>query len=341
MKKIMIAAAVVGAFAGTAQAQTSVTLYGIADANIRVDRTSNGTFSSIQGGEINPTRWGIRGTEDLGGGLKATFNFEQAITSDTGIAGGLSNGWQRISVVGLQGNFGYIRAGVDYSPFWRAWSGVDVAGGASLVSTFGSKAGANVPGGATRMANGIYYDSPLMNGLSLRGAFQFGETGVAATKNTGNIYSLAALYGNGPIQVNIGHFNAKTTAVVTTKSNTIGATYDFKAAKIHALYNTSKNTGATLNQEAYGLGVTVPLGKFTIRGSVMRLNDKTVTNADAKGFGLGAQYALSQRTIWYANYARIDNNTAAALMLSGGLQAGNVMAGSNPSAFTTGLRHAF
>ena len=79
MKKLVMAAAVLGAFAGTAQAQTSVTLYGIADGDLRLDHTNIGTLKSVGSGGESGSRWGIRGSEDLGGGLKANFIFEQGI----------------------------------------------------------------------------------------------------------------------------------------------------------------------------------------------------------------------------------------------------------------------
>lgn len=339
MKKIMIAAAVVGAFAGTAQAQTSVTLYGIADLNLRFDRTSNGTFRSLGGGDLAPSRWGLRGTEDLGGGLKAVFNFEAAINNDTGINGaGLADGFQRVSVVGLQGNFGHVRGGVDYTPYFRSWSSNVLS--ATLGSPYGGKTPATA-GGSTRMANAIYYDSPNMGGLIFRGAYQMGESAAAATKNGSNAYSLAVNYANGPIGVGLAHQNNKNAAATSvTKSSVISASYDFKVVKLHAAHNVSKSTGAVINQANSTIGVSAPMGKWSFFGYIARYNDKTVANADAKFFSLGTQYNLSPRTAWYATYGHLDNNAASAMHM-GGLQAGNVAVGSNPSAFTTGMRHTF
>src|ERR1700755_2713127 len=99
MKKLVMAAAVIGAFAGAAQAQTSVTLYGIADGDLRFDHTNLGTLKSIGSGGESGSRWGIRGTEDLGGGLKANFIFEQGFQLDDnsvaqgGVGGGASAGF--------------------------------------------------------------------------------------------------------------------------------------------------------------------------------------------------------------------------------------------------------
>jgi len=342
MKKIIIAAAVVGAFASTAQAQTSVTLYGIADVAVRMDRGgANGSFTHLVGGDLAPTRWGIRGSENLGGGLRANFNFEQAINSDNGIqGGGLADGFNRLSVVGVSGAFGNIRAGVDYSPHWRAYSGLFST--ATLAAPFGGKPAAYI-GGSTRMKNGIFYDSPVMSGLSLRAAYSFNEGGtesaVAATKRDGSSYSLAAIYGSGPIQFSLGHHNTQNSATVDTKANTIGGAYDFKVAKLFATMNTNKNTGATINTASYLLGVYVPVGKFTVRAAVASYNDKTAANADAKFFGLTGLYALSPRTTAYANYGRLNNNANAALNMTGSLS--TAVLGSNMSGISAGVSHSF
>src|SRR5208282_5833178 len=145
MKKLVIAAAVLGAFAGTAQAQSSVTLFGVVDTgltHISSNNVSNGaggtesanrTFQSDSG--INSDRLGFRGTEDLGGGLKAGFWLEAGFAPEsgagsttstnnqsTGSTGGGGMTFNRRSTVSLLGqNWGELRLGRDYVPtFWNA-----------------------------------------------------------------------------------------------------------------------------------------------------------------------------------------------------------------------------
>jgi predicted porin len=121
MKKSLIAVAIAAALLPTiGHAQTNVTMYGIADAAVAAVRTGNpGTKNTIRldSGTQSTSRWGIRGTEELGGGLKALFNFEAQMNVDDGTAAGLN--FQRRSFVGLGANWGHVQLGRDYTPsFW-------------------------------------------------------------------------------------------------------------------------------------------------------------------------------------------------------------------------------
>jgi len=117
MKKSLVALAVLAA-SGAAMAQSSVTLFGIVDAgyaNIKANGTSK---SGITNSGYNSSRIGFRGTEDLGGGLKAEFWLEGALANDDGNASGLN--FQRRSTVSVVGGFGEVRIGRDYTPtFWN------------------------------------------------------------------------------------------------------------------------------------------------------------------------------------------------------------------------------
>ena len=118
MKKSLIALAVMAA-AGAASAQSSVTLFGIVDVNYNyVKGDGNGHVSSLTDSGYNSSRLGFRGTEDLGGGMSASFWLEAALQNDNGNAGGLF--FQRRSTVSLAGNWGELRLGRDYVPtFWN------------------------------------------------------------------------------------------------------------------------------------------------------------------------------------------------------------------------------
>src|SRR5689334_23758725 len=128
MKKSLLALAVLGAFAGAASAQSSVTLFGIVDVNVGQVKNETPTTSTkitrMSTDGINSSRLGFRGVEDLGGGMKAGFWLEAGLAPDTGAQGG-SNGistvtFNRRSTVSLMGNFGEVRLGRDYDPsFWN------------------------------------------------------------------------------------------------------------------------------------------------------------------------------------------------------------------------------
>src|SRR5881396_2956153 len=115
MKKSLLALAVLGAFAGAASAQSSVTLFGTLDVNGKyVKNAGSAKRLSLSQDGINSSQLGFQGTEDLGGGLKANFLLLAGVNADTGSAN--SQFWNRSAYVGLSGNFGAVRLGRDYTP---------------------------------------------------------------------------------------------------------------------------------------------------------------------------------------------------------------------------------
>ena len=136
MKKSLLALAVLGAFAGAASAQSSITIYGIADAGI-VAESGNpaGSVTKLTSGVSAGSRLGFRGTEDLGGGLAAIFALETGILLDTG---GNAQGqvfanqnglvFGRQDYVGLTGGFGAVTAGRQYNPYFITVNTVDPFG---------------------------------------------------------------------------------------------------------------------------------------------------------------------------------------------------------------------
>jgi predicted porin len=152
MKKSMIALAVLGAFAGAASAQSSVTLFGIIDAAVaRVDGNGAGKTGLTNSG-LNSSRLGFRGTEDLGGGLSAKFWLEAPMSNDDGNPGALT--FQRRSWVGLAGGFGEIRLGREYTPsFWNL-TVFDAFGTNGVGSNLTAGMGATAGLGAAKALNG-------------------------------------------------------------------------------------------------------------------------------------------------------------------------------------------
>ncbi len=144
MKKALIAAAVAAALPAFAQAQTNVQLYGIADLSVGVadaGGSTGGTEMVVLSGVQSTSRFGIRGSEDLGRGLKGVFNFEAGIAADTGVSdtAGL---FQRRSVVGVEGAWGTLLLGRDYTPGFSAAGVTDVMGYAFFGNWLNFTAGA-------------------------------------------------------------------------------------------------------------------------------------------------------------------------------------------------------
>ena len=315
MKKLVMAAAVLGAFVGTAQAQTSVTLYGIADGDLRFDHTNIGTLKSVDSGGESGSRWGIRGSEDLGGGLKANFIFEQGFQIDDNavaqgsIGGGASAGFGgsksqvptstgsrifgRTATVGLAGPFGEIRLGRGYNPLFLVQATADPFG-AGFVSQVSNLYVNNT----IRNDNAIYYDTPVFAGVKVSGVYQFGESTTNApsvTAATGQAkrgndrYGAGITYANGPLFVGAGYEQIKSNLdTYRVRTGDVAATYDFGIVKLHAIYWKTKNDnpnnnvafGSTVSLKSHTLsgGFTIPFGAFTFLGQYSYLRDTSQSN---------------------------------------------------------------
>ena len=315
MKKLVMAAAVLGAFAGTAQAQTSVTLYGIADGDLRFDHTNLGTLKSVGSGGESGSRWGIRGSEDLGGGLKANFIFEQGfdITDNSvpqgSIGGGASGGFGgsstqphsstgsrlfgRTATVGLAGPFGEIRLGRGYNPLFLVQATADPFGAGFVAQVSNLYINNTI-----RNDNAIYYDTPLIaGGLKVSGVYQFGEssTNTTAPSATGQAkrgndrYGAGITYANGPIFVGVGGEQIKSNLdTYRVRTYDVAGTYDFGFLKLHAIYWKTRNDnpnnltafGSTVSLKEHTVsgGVTVPFGAWTFLGQYSYLKDTSQSN---------------------------------------------------------------
>ena len=372
LKQKLLAASLSTLVVGVAHAQTSVTLYGIADGDLRIDHTSIGTLKSVGSGGESGSRWGIRGTEDLGGGVRAMFIFEQGIdlsdnSSPQGNVGGVtpnspvsSSGsrlFSRTAVVGIGSTAaGELRLGRAYTPFYISWNSIDpMAGG--LVGMAQNYAVGNV----TRYDNGIYYDSPKIYGLQLTGAYRLGESSTntvasGSTKNGGNSGNVSLTYAAGPVLASYSYISTKNSLDSnTTRSQFAGAVYDFKVVKLHGLYFNTRND-TTTRLRSYGLGVTVPINSFNVFAQVARIdnryntNNSTLYKDDSIFFGVGANYSFSKRTDIYTSWGKFKNKNNAVYVLMDSSNTGlftttgalaNVTPGFDPYSAQVGIRHRF
>jgi len=311
MKKSLLALAVLGAFAGAASAQSSVTIYGIIDASIKKgnDGTSalngdpNGTINNGEAWTVGPTtsnRLGFRGTEDLGGGMKANFLFEHRFRSDTGALEAASF-WQGSSWVSLSGSFGEVRLGRQYVPAFFIGLASDPWGYDYNV------AGANsfTRGGSpiSRSSNQVTYLTPNMGGFTAQIAVAPGEGGGAPASGnpeTGNLRNLGfnVRYTAGPLDVGFG-YNDVDAAVDTNYWNLMGS-YDLGMVK--PILAVSRGEVGTTETTQYLLGARAPMGAGVLKAVVARSTvDTGALETDTTKFGLGYEYMLSKRTSVHAD----------------------------------------
>jgi predicted porin len=198
-------------FAGAAQAQSSVTLYGIADAGfVYNSNVKGGRQVALVGGNEGANRWGMIGSEDLGGGLKAIFNLEAGFNLANGTIGQNGTFFGRAALVGLSSaDYGTVTLGRQNSDSWAAVGYLE-AGNSWAAS--GAEYGAH-PGdvdnldNSNRLNNSIMYRSKSFNGLTFGGAYSFG--GKAGEFSQNQIWDLSAGYANGPVKLGVGYILAK------------------------------------------------------------------------------------------------------------------------------------
>jgi predicted porin len=333
MKKSLVALAVLGAFGTSAFAQSSVTLFGVVDLNAR--HSSNGTDSTqtLSQDGLASSRIGLRGVEDLGGGMRAGFWLEGAINPDTGTPGGQT--WQRRSTASLMGGFGEIRLGRDYAPtFWNA-TVFDPFG----TNGVGAQSNVHAPhvgiGQFVRNNNSIGYFLPsTMGGLYGQVMLAAGE-GVSPNKYVGGRVG----FKTGPIDVAVAYGQNYVVPAVggddTAAIANIGAQYTLGPANLMGYY--SRFTLGTSTRTNALIGGNVKFGPGLVRASYSRFTDNSAATDNGTQVAVGYVYDMSRRTALYGTVSRISNDTARAFS-TGGLAA---IAGKNHTGIEAGVRHNF
>ena len=304
MKKSLIALAVLG-LSGAAMAQSSVTLYGVADAGIGKIEAGSGLAAPlndasdktefISGSMMNngTSRLGVRGVEDLGGGLKAGFQFETGLDLDNGGSSGAF--WSRQANIWLGGNWGTVKLGRQFTPSYLTTSTFELTG-AALYSVLANTY--NFAGIGRRANSTFAYVTPNMGGFSAAVAF-VSKNDLPTNKNT---WDLGLMYKNGPIAAGVS-----ANKFSTSKTNyQAGAQYNFGNFAVAASYTQASNPAKAVRRGA-GLGASATFGAFTAtldltRDTKNEWTDKKYTNGVVE-----AKYALSKRTFVYGAYLRLDD----------------------------------
>lgn len=334
MKKSLFALAVLGAFTGIASAQTSVTIYGVADVGITREDNGVSTTNRLDSGNQSGSRLGFRGTEDLGGGLSAQFVLEQGFNIDTGAnADAARTAFNRQAFVGLTGNFGQLRLGRQKTVMYDSLDAIDpfhIAKQGGIDRLF-----ARNTGGSSRSDNTIAYFTPNVSGFTGEVTYAFGE--VAGSNKSNRQYGLSLNYAAGPLFLTADYLNINNTPTLTVgddraKTTLLGGTYDFGVVKAHAGFATEKGLGIVNNRD-YMVGATIPFGASAVQLDYIKKSDKSsANNQGAKQYGLGYTYALSKRTNFYSSYTHTQQDAGAAYV---------GVIGQTDKVLNAGVRHTF
>ena len=372
MKLTLIAGAVLALVSGMAAAQSAVTVYGNLDVGVLTqNHAPDGTASTtMANGGISPSIWGFRGSEDLGGGLKANFNLEGHFAPDTGaIVGNATTGngalFRRQANVGLSSaGLGTVTLGNMYSPAILAFAATDPRGLRENFSGLYSWA----------YNSGVVSKDPVTHqlgltatpntnndvGVFLQNAISYSNTigpvGVGAAyslpeRNTvgaasGAVYSLGLTY-SGPVSLSAAYQsnNKPNTSDRLSSIYTVGAGYtigDF-TGKLNYLRGVNKDSTTiveTSRVDVFGLGVDwKTASNNTVIVAAYFGKDKDNSADKTKTLILSDEYALSKRTTLYGQLAYARADAGATLLTT--MVAGGTAADTNTGLFNVGIKHSF
>ena len=336
MQGKLLVAALFATLPLAASAQSNVTIYGVADAAIAREDTgvAGGMRTVVASGNQSTSRFGFRGTEDIGGGLKAMFNLEAGAQLDTGMGDAALFG--RRAVVGLEGSFGLITVGREYSPISDVAGATDING----QGFYGTNLNSFNAGRLTRrLSNSVNYKSPSLSGFKLGAAYSAGETTTGASLN---LMGVSASYTMGDLYLGAGYHTIERLVSGDDKEMIVGAAYKLGAIEFRGNYMEADPTGANNQYEQINAGASYTFGANKVFANFQR--SELENGARGNGFSVAYSYTLSKRTNVYAAYATISNND---LGLFGINSAGSNATppagafGADPRAFTLGMRHSF
>lgn len=347
-----LALALAAASVGGANAQSSVTLFGVVDANVRYVKNSGlASNYGMSNSGLSSGRLGFRGVEDLGGGLKAGFWLESDVNADTGTISSTGKMFQRRSTVSLMGNWGEVRLGRDFSPastqsYKYDPFGVIGIGGGQVINRMRTAFSSYY-----RHDNAVGYFTPNFGGLQAEFMFAPDEN---AANNVGRHMAGRVSFENGPLSVSLsyGSTNVSTNGTSTGKYKQLGlaGSYDFGVAQLLAsvyrddLPYGTYGTVTAGSEDRWLIGVNIPVGTDLIRASYARTNARKGTagynGSDATKLAVGYVHNMSKRTAVYGTIARVSNDGAANFAISGGASTPTGWSGNSTGA-EFGIKHSF
>lgn len=347
-----------GASAQSAASNTSgsqVSLYGVVDANVQVLH-GDSTLTRVQSGGLNGSRLGVRGSEDLGGGLRAFFTLESGINVDDGTTG-QGAFWGRQAFVGLATPYGQVSLGRQYGSLYAlsdefsAFSNNGIAASTAVIGGFGgyepvrgSDASGSLNGGPSRVNNSVKLETLNYGGFKAGALVGLGEqAGGTNQTRTADIYGRYT--GNG--------FDGMLSYVDDKKASTGLNVRTISAAGAYDIANGTRVLAGVIKSDdrsvanadgiGYWLGGDYRVGANTFKAQYVESKLQGSGDGKTQAFGVGYQYDLSKRTALYSSLTRFKNDgvgyaaRSAALVPAGLTSSGE----GNITEFVTGIRHSF
>ncbi|HEU0201227.1 MAG TPA: porin [Burkholderiaceae bacterium] len=363
MKAIIAVPAVLAtSLAGTAHAQSNVSLSGVVDLAVAYGSGSISNRTQLANGYLAASRLSFKGSEDLGGGNKAGFWLEAGVNADTGTgqttntnnqpnggAGGGGLTWNRRSHVSLGGDWGEIRLGRDFLPqYWNIahYDPLDLSGSGTSQVLGSAITGPTL----VRASNSISYlyghgfNAAAIgygpggfsgSGFQVQATYYLGEnpSGTETSKD-GNGYGLRALYSTGPFTAS-GAVGRTRYAAGNVRQNNVGGSYDFGVVHVMGMYEWDRR--GPISARGWLAGARVPIGLGAVRVAYSRYAADADGNPTAKKWAVGYVHPLSKRTALYTAAAHVSNDGTSASALNDAVTA----PGKSSNGFDFGIKHSF
>lgn len=345
MKKSLLALTLLGAFAGVAQAQTAVQIYGTVDAGFvkRSDQT-------LAIGKRANNTLGFKGTEELGNGLKALFQLEIRYEPDTGTLESVTRPlFQGQSRVGLQGDFGMVRLGRGLTAFQESSTAFEPFHGLPTPAGFqtdlqvaGYTSDPLSPAGnsTNRFSNALFYNSPEFAGFQINTTIGTKEANSgpayvgkgttalpqypANAEGSVNPYSIAATYKNGPVAFMLANERNAVETRLWSIAGSVWATPELKLMASYQRQNQDHNKLTNPTTKAWILGANYTMGPGKVLAGYGQKSPDGV--AKTRQMSVGYEYSLSKRTYLYADASK----------KKGGVQVPQTI-----NTYALGINHAF
>ena len=365
MKHLSTTLALAALACGTAHAQSNVTIYGLLDASVEHLTNVGATGGSVTRspgltGSV-PSRLGFRGSEDLGGGLKAVFTLESGFGVDSGTLNQGGRFFGRQAYVGLAGDWGTLTLGRQYSMLFWSQLDADILG----PNAYGSGSlDSYLPN--ARVDNTVAYKGTF-SGFTVGGTYSFGRDSVNAGPSPSgtNCAGESATDSSACRQWSVlGKYDTKTWGIALAVDEIRGGTGAFAGltdssmkdrrstvagwAKVGdvklgggLIARSNDATPTTRRSNLWYVGASYAVTPaFTVDGEYFKLDYKGSDNA-ANLLALRATYSLSKRTAVYATAGHITNKGTLALSVSNAAAGNGPAAGGSQNGLAVGIRHAF
>ncbi|WP_284508355.1 porin [Caballeronia sp. NCTM5] len=322
-----------------AQAQSSLTLYGIVDNGIEFQNGGQGSVGRAVSSGLFATVYGLRGSEDIGGGYRVNFQLEQGFSGVTGAATDPTAAWNRLAWVGMSGPFGELRIGRQKKPEYLFLNGeIDPTAVKSIASPIN-----NFQDVTVRASNAIAYFAPTIYGLSAQAMISLRDQTMKPSNGL-HFYNVVARYVNGPVRLSAGYESqGNPTGSSVQKVWRAAAGYRAGNLRMYLAYQSERQTDNSEERDIYEASMSYLLDPFNLL-SVMYgyAHDRAGQGKDAQQIGLTYEYFLSKATSLYAAAGLIDNHGQANYTLDGTQYSGiSTAPGAYARGIVLGMTHKF